>query len=68
MRASGLPGASAPSAGEDATARAELQARSARAYEFDAEDFAHVLRTFPLVPELERQAAFDAFVHLEDAI
>jgi hypothetical protein len=55
-------------ASEDQIARAELQARCARAYEFDADDFAHVLRTFPLVPELERQAAFDAFAHLEDAI
>jgi hypothetical protein len=58
----------ARSARDDDDARADVQARSARAYGFDANDFAHVLRTFPLVPEIERRAAFDAFVRLEDAI
>ena len=55
-------------AGDDEAARAEVQARSARAYGFDADDFAHVLHTFPLVPEIERRAALDAFVRLVDAI
>ena len=58
----------ARAAGNDEGARAEVQARSARAYGFAADDFAHVLRTFPLVPEVERRAAFDAFVRLGDAI
>lgn len=58
----------ARTAGADDVARAEVQARSARAYRIDTEDFAHVLRTFPLVPEPERQAAFEAFERLEDAI
>jgi hypothetical protein len=52
----------------DSRARAEVHARSARAYRLDAGDFAHVLRTFPLVPESEREAALEAFRHLEDAI
>jgi len=58
----------ARAAADDDVARAEVHARSARAYGFDAEDFAHVLRTFPLVPEPERRAAFEAFVRLEDAV
>ncbi len=55
-------------AGGDHAARAEVQARSARAYRIDADDFAHVLRTFPLVPQSERHAAFEAFERMEDAI
>jgi hypothetical protein len=64
----GAIAALARTAGDDEAARAEVQARSARAYGFDADDFAHVLHTFPLVPEIERRAALDAFVRLVDAI
>jgi len=41
--------------------RAELQARVAGAYSLDAGGLAHVLETFPLVPESDRQAALDVF-------
>jgi hypothetical protein len=44
------------------SAHAELQAVAAIAYGLDPEEFAHVLSTFPLVPDDERaavQAAFD---------
>lgn len=63
-----LIGSLARTAYDSDASRAEVHARSARAYEFDADDFAHVLHTFPLVPELERHAAYEAFVRLEDAI
>ena len=45
----------------DAAARAELQARVTRAYGLDEEDLVHVLATFPLVPEDERNAALPPF-------
>jgi hypothetical protein len=40
---------------------AEMHAAAAEAYELTAEEFGHVLGTFPLVPEQERRAAFAAF-------
>src|SRR6185436_13001218 len=40
---------------------ARLQAAAAVAYQLTLEEFRHVLTTFPLVPELERAAALDAF-------
>jgi hypothetical protein len=49
-------------------ARAELQARVARAYGLDAGAFAHVLGTFPLAPREQKAAALDAFDALVDAI
>jgi hypothetical protein len=42
-------------------ASAALQARVARLYELSAEEFGHVLGTFPLVPVEEREAAMAAF-------
>jgi len=48
--------------------RAELQARVARAYSLDRDALAHVLATFPIVADLERQAALEAFSAMEDAI
>jgi hypothetical protein len=38
-----------------------LQALAARAYKLSAEEFSHVLGTFPLVPERERAAALREF-------
>ena len=49
-------------------ARAELQARVARAYGLDEEDLRHVLATFPLVPDDEREAALGAFRHVRDGL
>jgi len=40
---------------------ARLQAAAARLYGLDAEAFAHVLSTFPLVDEDVREASMDAF-------
>jgi hypothetical protein len=52
----------AAAAHPDAAAlRAELQARVTRAYRLDENDLVHVLATFPLVPQDERDAALDAF-------
>jgi hypothetical protein len=45
----------------DVEARAEIHARSAAAYGLDRGDFAHVLRSFPLVPAAEREAALRRF-------
>jgi hypothetical protein len=55
-------------AASDESARAEIHARSAVAYEFDEADLIHVLGTFPLVAERERTAALTAFQHLRDGI
>ena len=52
----------------DATPRAELQARVTRAYGLDEPDFVHVLATFPLVPEDERNAALHAFRRVRDGL
>ena len=45
----------------DAAVRAELQARVTHAYGLDERDFMHVLGTFPIVPEDERDAALHVF-------
>jgi len=45
----------------DAGCRAELQARVTHAYGLDERDFVHVLATFPIVPNEERDAALHAF-------
>jgi hypothetical protein len=44
---------------------AELQARVAHAYGLTASDFAHILDTFPLIPESVRQAALDRFTQTD---
>jgi hypothetical protein len=43
---------------------ARLQALVASSYELTVPQFAHVLDTFPLIPETERRAAFEAFTRL----
>jgi hypothetical protein len=43
------------------TANAMLHAQAARLYRLDADDFAHILNTFPLVPAEARSAALSAF-------
>jgi hypothetical protein len=53
---------------EEPAVRAELQARVALAYGLDDHDFVHVLTTFPLVPEVEREAALIAFRHMGDEL
>jgi len=55
-------------AARDAQARARLQAITAHAYGLEPDDFAHVLRTFSLVAEEERDAAIGAFRRGADAI
>ena len=52
----------------DTAARAELQARVTHAYGLDERDFIHVLTTFPLVPEDERDAALHAFRRVRDGL
>jgi len=49
------------SRGPAATEAARLQAAAAVAYQLTLEEFRHVLKTFPLVPESEKAAALDAF-------
>jgi hypothetical protein len=51
-----------------AQVRAELQARVTLAYGLDDHDFVHVLATFPLVPEVEREAALSAFRRVRDEL
>ncbi|HVH54976.1 MAG TPA: N-6 DNA methylase [Vicinamibacterales bacterium] len=46
---------------DDRQAYARLQAAAARLYGLDAEAFAHVLSTFPLIDEGVREASMDAF-------
>jgi len=41
---------------------------SALAYGLDEVDLVHVLGTFPLIPEDERNAALDAFRRVRDGI
>jgi hypothetical protein len=41
--------------------QAALQALAARLYGLSAEEFRHVVGTFPLVPLVERRAAIEAF-------
>ena len=55
-------------ASTNADARAEIHALSAHLYGLDAEDFAHVLGSLPLVPEHERARARSAFSGRIDAI
>lgn len=45
----------------DEPAYSRLQARVARLYQLSAAEFEHVLATFPLIPERQRQAALDMF-------
>jgi hypothetical protein len=52
----------------NAAARAELHARVTSAYQLDEEDLIHVLGTFPLVPEEERNSALDAFRRMRDKL
>ncbi len=49
---------------DDVMAAARLQALAARLYQLTADEFAHVLSTFPLVPKDERDRAFAAFVEM----
>lgn len=55
-------------AATDPMARAEIHARSARAYGLSTEDFVRVVGTFPLVDESERAGALDEFHRLGDEI
>jgi hypothetical protein len=43
---------------------ARLQALAARSYELTVEDFKHVLSTFPLVSNEERDAALEEFARM----
>lgn len=52
---------------ERAKLRAELDAMVAHLYRLTEEEFAHILSTFPLVPEATRQAALDEFVRMRDS-
>jgi hypothetical protein len=49
---------------DTAADRARLQALAARLYEVTEDEFAHVLGTFPLVPEADRAAALSAFRYI----
>jgi hypothetical protein len=53
--------AKAMASGRGGDVEPELQGLSALAYGLTPAEFAHVLGTFPLVPEGQRSAAFDAF-------
>ena len=48
--------------GADLSAQSRLQAATARLYRLDAEAFAHLLSTFPLVDERVRAASMEAFI------
>jgi hypothetical protein len=50
----------------NAVANARLQALAARLYRLDRAQFAHVLSTFPLVPQPARTAAMQAFCDIVD--
>ena len=50
---------------DDAVAAARLQATVAGLYQLSADEFAHVLSTFPLVPKQERDRAYDMYVASE---
>ena len=52
----------------DAEVRAELQARVTCAYRLDEDDLVHVLATFPLVPERERNDTLSAFRRVRDGL
>ena len=49
----------------DGAAAARLQATVAGLYQLTADEFAHVLSTFPLVPQEERDRAYDTYVATE---
>ena len=55
-------------AADNEEARAELHARSAVLYRLDTDDFAHVLRSFPIVAPAERERALAALRRMTDAI
>ena len=52
----------------DADSRADLQARVTRAYGLDERDLIHVLGTFPIVPQEERDDALRAFRRVRDEL
>jgi hypothetical protein len=52
---------------ERAKLRAELDAMVAHLYRLTEEEFAHILSTFPLVPETTKQAALDEFVRMRES-
>jgi hypothetical protein len=58
----------ARSGASEAAARAEVHGLSAMAYGLDETDLVHVLGTFPLVAEDERNAALTAFRRVRDGI
>ena len=49
----------------DLAAWAQLQARVAQLYQLTPEEFAHVLRTFPLIASTDRDAAYNTYVAAE---
>ena len=50
---------------DDGAAAARLQSLVAGLYQLTADEFAHVLGTFPLIPKEERERAYDAYVATE---
>ena len=50
---------------DDRDASARLQAMVAAFYQLTADEFAHVLATFPLIAKAERDLAFDTYVATE---
>jgi hypothetical protein len=47
--------------------RAELDAMVAHLYRLTEDEFAHILSTFPLVPEATKQAALDEFIRMRES-
>ena len=47
----------------DASALARLNARVAELYQLSAEEFEHILGTFPLIPREERRETLRAYCH-----
>jgi hypothetical protein len=47
--------------------RAELDAMVAHLYRLTEEEFAHILTTFPIVPEATKQAALDEFTRMRES-
>lgn len=54
----------APEAARKPASRASLQGLAAQAYGLSPAEFRHVLSTFPLVEQAEKEAAFEAFLGL----
>jgi N-6 DNA Methylase/Eco57I restriction-modification methylase len=50
---------------DDTMAASRLQSTVARLYQLSADEFAHVLSTFPLIPREQRESAFDTYVATE---